>query len=186
MTEADGTKTTHIKAGTYGDLTCTAKWVLRYDLAVPIADPGDVTFEADSLTGQVRVKPGTSATGSIISYMAAPIMLDTLSCEGPHSAEPTDPAEGASELEGIFGAGASSKVRFVVTLGDADAAQTAKLTIGSESSLAGLAIPAATSRDDPGRMPVTYGLELDADLAIPPVRDAAPVAQLAYTVSLAP
>ncbi len=186
VTEADGTKTTHIKAGTYGDLTCTAKWVLRYDLAVPIADPGDVTFEADSLTGQVRVKPGTSATGSIISYMAAPIMLDTLSCEGPHSAEPTDPAEGASELEGIFGVGASSKVRFVVTLGDADAAQTAKLTIGSASSLAGLAIPAATSRDDPGRMPVTYGLELDADLAIPPVRDAAPVAQLTYTVSLAP
>lgn len=186
VTEADGTKTTHIKAGTYGDLTCTAKWVLRYDLAVPIADPGDVTFEADSLTGQVRVKPGTSATGSIISYIAAPIMLDTLSCEGPHSAEPTDPAEGASELEGIFGVGASSKVRFVVTLGDADAAQTAKLTIGSASSLAGLAIPAATSRDDPGRMPVTYGLELDADLAIPPVRDAAPVAQLTYTVSLAP
>ena len=33
---------------------------------------------------------------------------------------------------------------------------------------------------------MAYGLELDPDLAIPPVRDAAPVARLAYTVSLPP
>ena len=51
-------------------------------------------------------------------------------------------------------------------------------------SLAGLSISAAASHDAPGRIPVAYGLEPDPDFAIPPVRDAAPVARLAYTVSL--
>ena len=75
----------------------------------------------------------------------------------------------------------------MATLGEGDAARTAKLTAGGSSataSLAGLSIPAAASHDAPGRIPVSYGLELDPDLPIPPVRDAAPVARLAYTVSL--
>ena len=63
------------------------------------------------------------------------------------------------------------------------------MTAGGSSataSLAGLSIPAAASHDAPGRIKVSYGLELDSDLPIPPVRDAAPVARLAYTVSLPP
>ncbi len=48
-----------------------------------------------------------------------------------------------------------------------------------------LAPSCVTVHDAPGRIKVSYGLELDPDLAIPPVRDAAPVARLAYTVSLA-
>ncbi len=184
---ADGAKVTRVKAGTYGDLSCTAKWTLRYDLDVPVCDPGSVTFEADSLTGQVRVAPGTSAEGSILSYMAVPVALDSLSCEGLGADGSPDPAGGAPELEAIFGAGSASKVRFMATLGEGDAARTAKVTAGGSSaiaSLAGLSIPAAASHDAPGRIPVAYGLELDSDLAIPPVRDAAPVARLAYTVSL--
>ncbi len=187
-TAEDGSKVTRVKAGTYGDLSCTARWTLRYDLDVPVCDPGSVTFEADSLTGQVRVAPGTSAEGAILSYMAVPVALDSLSCEGLDSSGAVDPAGGAPELEAIFGAGSASKVRFAATLGEGDAARTAKLTAGGSSaiaSLAGLAIPAAASHDAPGRIPVSYGLELDSDLPIPPVRDAAPVARLAYTVSLA-
>ena len=184
---ADGAKVTRVKAGTYGDLSCTARWTLRYDLDVPVCDPGSVTFEADSLTGQVRVKPGTSAEGAILSYMAVPVALDSLSCEGLDSSGAVDPAGGAPELEAIFGAGSAAKVRFAATLGEGDAARTAKVTAGGASataSLAGLSIPAAASHDAPGRIKVSYGLELDSDLPIPPVRDAAPVARLAYTVSL--
>ena len=186
-TAEDGSKVTRVKAGTYGDLSCTAKWTLRYDLDVPVCDPGSVTFEADSLTGQVRVAPGTSAEGAILSYMAVPVALDSLSCEGLDSSGAVDASGGAPELEAIFGAGSASKVRFTATLGEGDASQTARLTAGGASgtaSLAGLSIPAATSKADPGRLAVAYGLELDPDLPIPPVRDAAPVARLAYTVSL--
>ncbi len=186
-TAEDGSRVTRVKAGTYGDLSCTARWTLRYDLDVPVCDPGSVTFEADSLTGQVRVKPGTSAEGAILSYMAVPVALDSLSCEGLDSSGAVDPAGGAPELEAIFGAGSAAKVRFAATLGEGDAARTAKVTAGGSSataSLAGLSIPAAASHDAPGRIKVAYGLELDSDLAIPPVRDAAPVARLAYTVSL--
>ena len=164
-----------------------AQWVLRYDLDVPVADPGSVTFEADSLTGQVRVAPGTTAEGAILSYMAVPVALDSLSCEGLDAVGSPDPTGGAPELEAIFGAGSVSKVRFTATLGEGNAAHTAKVTAGGASSsvsLASLSIPAATSKADPGRLAVVYGLELDSDLAIPPVRDAAPVARLAYTVSL--
>ncbi len=188
VTGADGSKVTRVRAGTYGDLSCTARWTLRYDLDVPVADPGSVTFEADSMTGQVRVKPGTSADGELRSYMAVPVELDELSCEGLGASGAVDPAGGAPELEAIFGAGSASKVRFTATLGEGDAARTAKLTAGGaagSASLVGLSIPAATSKADPGRLAVAYGLELDPDLPIPPVRDAAPVARLAYTVSLA-
>ena len=186
-TADDGSKVTRVKAGTYGDLSCTAKWTLRYDLDVPVTDPGSVTFEADSLTGQVRVKPGTTAEGAILSYMAVPVALDSLACEGLDGLGAVDASGGAPELEAVFGVGSVSKVRFTATLGEGDASQTARLTAGGASgstSLAGLSIPAATSHDAPGRIPVSYGLELDPDLAIPPVRDAAPVARLTYTVSL--
>ena len=184
-TAEDGSKVTRVKAGTYGDLSCTAKWTLRYDLDVPVADPGSVTFEADSLTGQVRVAPGTSAEGAILSYMAVPVALDSLSCEGLGADGSPDPAGGAPELEAIFGAGSAAKVRFAATLGEeGGSSQTARLTAGGAASLAGLSIPAATSKDAPGRIPVSYSLELDPDLSIPPVRNAAPVARLAYTVSL--
>ena len=186
-TAPDGSKVTRVMAGTYGDLSCTAKWTLRYDLDVPVADPGSVTFEADSVTGQVRVKPGTSADGELRSYMAVPVALDSLACEGLGAGGSPDPAGGAPELEAIFGAGSASKVRFAATLGEGDAARTAKLTAGGPSataSLAGLSIPAASSHDAPGRIKVSYGLELDSDLPIPPVRDAAPVARLSYMVSL--
>ncbi len=185
---ADGSKVTRVRAGTYGDLSCTARWTLRYDLDVPVADPGSVTFEADSMTGQVRVKPGTSADGELRSYMAVPVELDELSCEGLDASGAVDPAGGAPELEAIFGAGSASKVRFTATLGGGASALTAKVTAGGaagSASLAGLSIPAATSKADPGRLAVAYGLELDPGLPIPPVRDAAPVARLAYTVSLA-
>ena len=184
VTGEDGSKVTRVKAGTYGDLSCTARWTLRYDLDVPVCDPGSVTFEADSLTGQVRVKPGTSAEGAILSYMAVPVALDSLSCEGLGATGQPDPAGGAPELEAIFGAGSAVKVRFAATLGEGGSSQTARLTAGGAASLAGLSIPAAASHDAPGRIPVSYGLELDPDLAIPPVRDAAPVARLTYTVSL--
>ena len=188
-TAPDGSKVTRVKAGTYGDLSCTARWTLRYDLDVPVCDPGSVTFEADSLTGQVRVAPGTSADGAILSYMAVPVALDSVSCEGLGASGEADPAGGAPELEAIFGAGSVAKVRFTATVGEGDASQTARLTAGGASgsaSLAGLSVPAATSHADPGRVKVSYGLELDPGLAIPPVRDAAPVARLAYTVSLPP
>ena len=184
---ADGAKVTRVKAGTYGDLSCTARWTLRYDLDVPVCDPGSVTFEADSMTGQVRVRPGTSAEGELRSYMAVPVALDELACEGLDADGSPDPAGGAPELEAIFGTGSASKVRFTATLGEGDATHTAKVTAGgasSTSSLAGLSIPAAISRDAPGRLAVAYGLELDPDLSIPPLREAAPVARLAYTVSL--
>ncbi len=187
VTGADGSKVTRVKQGTYGDLSCTARWTLRYDLDVPVADPGSVTFEADSFTGQVRVKPGTSAEGELRSYMAVPVALDELSCEGLGAAGSVDVAGGASELEAIFGAGSAAKVRFTATLGEGGAAYTARVTAGGPSataSLAGLSISAATSPDAPGRISVSYGLELDSDLPIPPVRDAAPVARLSYTVSL--
>ena len=187
-TAEDGSKVTRVKAGTYGDLSCTARWTLRYDLDVPVADPGSVTFEADSLTGQVRVKPGTSAEGAILSYMAVPVALDSLACEGLDSSGSPDPAGGAPELEAIFGAGSASKVRFTATLKGEGMDLALKVTAGQTASppaLSTFAIPAATSHDAPGRIPVSYGLELDSDLAIPPVRDAAPVARLAYTVSLA-
>ena len=186
-TAEDGSRVTRVKAGTYGDLSCTARWTLRYDLDVPVADPGSVTFEADSLTGQVRVVPGTSAEGAILSYMAVPVALDSLSCEGLDASGAVDASGGAPELEALFGAGSAAKVRFTASLGEGDAAHTAKLTAGGATgtaSLAGLSIPAATSHDAPGRIPVNYGLELDSDLVVPPVRDAAPVARLAYTVSL--
>ncbi len=188
VTAPDGSKATRVKAGTYGDLFCTARWTLCYDLDVPMADPGSVTFEADSVTGQVRVKPGTSAEGELRSYMAVPVPLGSLSCEGLGATGQPDPAGGAPELEAIFGAGSASKVRFTATLGEGASARTAKVTAGGPSataSLSGLSIPAATSYDAPGCIKVAYGLELDSDLAIPPVRDAAPVARLAYTVSLA-
>ncbi len=183
----DGSKSIRVKQGTYGDLSCTARWTLRYDLDVPVADPGSVTFEADSLTGQVRVKPGTSAEGAILSYMAVPVALDEVSCEGLGVDGSPDDAGGAPELEAVFGTGSAAKVRFTATLGEGDAALTAKVTAGgaaSSASLAGLSIPAAASKDAPGRLPVAYGLELDPDLAIPPMRDAAPVARLTYTMSL--
>ncbi len=186
-TAPDGSKVTRVKAGTYGDLSCTARWTLRYDLDVPVCDPGSVTFEADSMTGQVRVRPGTSAEGELRSYMAVPVALDELACEGLDADGSPDPAGGAPELEAIFGTGSASKVRFTATLGEGDATHTAKVTAGgasSTSSLAGLSIPAAISRDAPGRLAVAYGLELDPDLSIPPLREAAPVARLAYTVSL--
>ncbi len=189
VTGADGSKVTRVKVGTYGDLSCTARWTLRYDLDAPVCDPGSVTFEADSLTGQVRVAPGTSADGAILSYMAVPVALDSVSCEGLGASGEADPAGGAPELEAIFGAGSVAKVRFTVTVGEGDASQTARLTAGgpsSSASLADLSVPAATSHADPGRVKVSYGLELDPGLAIPPVRDAAPVARLAYTVSLPP
>ena len=81
--------------------------------------------------------------------------------------------------------GSASKVRFVATLGQGAGAMTARLSPGDQpASLAALSIPAAASAADPGRLPVSYGLELDAGLPIPPVRDAAPVARLTYTVSL--
>ena len=185
----DGSKVTRVKAGTYGDLSCTARWTLRYDLDVPVCDPGSVTFEADSLTGQVRVAPGTSADGAILSYMAVPVALDSVSCEGLDSSGAVDASGGAPELEAIFGAGSAAKVRFTATVGEGEGAATAKVTAGGASgsaSLAGLSVPAATSHADPGRVKVSYGLELDPGLAVPPVRDAAPVARLAYTVSLPP
>ena len=188
VTASDGSKATRVKAGTYGDLFCTARWTLCYDLDVPVADPGSVTFEADSVTGQVRVKPGTSAEGELRSYMAVPVALGSLSCEGLGATGQPDPAGGAPELEAIFGTGSAAKVRFIATLGEGASARTAKVTAGGPSataSLSGLSIPAATSHGAPGRIKVAYGLELDSDLAIPPVRDAAPVARLAYTVSLA-
>ena len=184
VTEADGTKTTHVKAGTYGDLTCTAKWVLRYDLDVPVVDPGKVTFEVDSLTGQVRVKPGTSAEGAILSYMAVPVTLDSLLCEGLEPDGSPDLSGGASGLEAVFGPGSATKVRFTATIGDGDSAQMVKLAAGSSVLLSSFPIPAAASKENPGRISISYGLELNSSLVIPPVRDAMPVARLAYTVTL--
>ena len=170
------------------DVTAYAKWSLSYDVDVPIAPLALVAFEVDSLTGQVRVAPGTSAEGAILSYMVVPVAFDSLSCEGLGASGSPDPAGGAPELEAIFGAGSASKVRFTATLGEGGSSQTARLTAGGaagSASLTGLSIPAATSKDASGRIPVSYGLELDSDLAIPPVRDVAPVARLSYAVSLA-
>ena len=180
--EEAGTTTT-IRQGTYGNLTATARWTLRYDLDVPVVEPGDVTFEADSVTGDVRVAQGSSATGALLSYMAVPVALDALACEG--LGDGGAPAAGdALEVEEIFGQGAAAKVSFTATFGGDVAAHVATVQVGTTASLAPLAIPAAASKQAPGRLAVTYGLELDAGLPIPPVRDAAPVARLVYTVAL--
>ena len=161
-----------------------AQWTLHYDLDVPVADPGSITFEADSLTGEVRVAAGSNATGELRSYMAVPVTLDALSCEGLDASGEVPDSGGVPELEAIFGAGSVSRVRFAATLGQGDGATTYRLSPGGTASLSAHAIPAAASHDVPGRLAVSYGLELDADLPIPPVRDAAPVARLTYTVSL--
>ena len=175
---------TTVRKGTYGDLSCTAQWTLRYALDVPVCDPGGVTFEADSLTGDVRVAAGSSATGEVRSWMAEPVVLESLSCEGLDGSGAPDTTGASLELEAIFGAGSAAKVAFTAEVGAGASARSVALRVGDAVSLAPLAIPAATSATTAGSLPVTYGLELDPGLTIPPVRPAAPVARLIYTVTL--
>lgn len=102
-----------------------------------MADPGSVTFEADSLTGEVRVAPGSTAAGAILSYMAAPVALDSIECEGLDAAGQPVSSGGALELEAIFGPGSASKVRFTAAIGEGAATQMPKVRVGESTSLGG-------------------------------------------------
>ena len=116
--------------------------------------------------------------------MAVPVTLESRACAGLDSSGHPAPSGPAPELEAIFGVGSAPKTRFTATFGEGSETTTHKVSPGGKASLAALSIPAATSATDPGRLTVTYGLGLDSDLSIPPVRKAAPVARLIYTVGL--
>ena len=141
-----GGKVTRVKGGTYGNLACTALWTLRYDLDVPVAQPEDVTFEADSLTGDVRVAAGSSAAGSLLSYMAVPVALDSLACEGLGASDAPAGAAGTLELEAIFGPGSADKVSFTATF-EGEQAPSATVQVGGSTSLVPQAGAGAACRD---------------------------------------